>query len=73
MGDRTFRWPRRLPAGRYVKIVANAVGLVGSLDKTKIKDALAATTMPESIEAMKDGRITFSKDAREANFNLYRE
>jgi hypothetical protein len=29
--------------------------------------------MPESIEAMKDGKITFSKDAREANFNLYME
>ena len=39
----------RLPVGRYVKIVANVVGLVGSLDKAKIKDA------------------------REANFNLYRE
>ncbi len=56
-----------------VNIVANAIGRAGSLDKTKIKDALATTNMPESIEAMKDGKITFSKDAREANFNLYME
>jgi branched-chain amino acid transport system substrate-binding protein len=56
-----------------VKIVANAVGQAGSLDKTKIKDALGATNMPETIEAMKDGKISFSKDAREAAFNLYME
>ena len=56
-----------------VNIVANAIGRAGSLDKTKIKDALATTNMPESIEAMKDRKITFSKDAREANFNLYME
>jgi branched-chain amino acid transport system substrate-binding protein len=56
-----------------VYIIANAVGQAGSLDKTKIKDALTATNMPESIEAMKDGKITFSKDAREAAFNLYME
>ena len=56
-----------------VNIVANAIGRSGSLDKTKIKDALATTSMPETIEAMKDGKINFSKDAREANFNLYME
>ena len=67
--------PSMMGATTYegVNIIANAVGQAGSLDKAKIKDALAATNMPESIEAMKDGKITFSKDAREANFNLYME
>ena len=56
-----------------VNIIANAVGQAGSLNKTKIQNALTATSMPESIEAMKNGNITFSKDAREAAFNLYME
>ena len=72
------RWgglPGMMGATTYegVHIIANAIGRAGSLDKTKIKDALATTNIPESIEAMKDGTITFSKDVREANFNLYME
>ncbi len=72
------RWgglPGMMGATTYesVKIVANAVEQAGSLDKAKIRNALAGTNMTEMIEEMKDGKITFSKDYREANFNLYME
>lgn len=72
------RWgglPGMMGATTYegVLIVGNAVEKAGSLDKGKIREALAATDMPETIEAMKNGKITFSKEAREADFNLYME
>jgi len=56
-----------------VKIVTYAAGEAGSLDKDKVRNSLAAMSMPETIEAMKNGKISFSKDAREADFNLYME
>jgi branched-chain amino acid transport system substrate-binding protein len=56
-----------------VYIAANAIGQAGSLDKEKLKTTLASISLPETIESMKGGRITFSQDAREAEFNLYME
>ncbi len=56
-----------------VYIVADAIKRAGSLDRAKVSDALASTDMPETIEAMKNGRIQFSDTYREADFTLYME
>ncbi len=56
-----------------VHILADAIRRAGSLDKAKVTNALASTDMPESIEAMKNGRIRFSDTYREADFTLYME
>jgi len=38
-----------------------------------VRDALASLAMPEMVEAMKDGTISFSKDYREVQFSLFME
>lgn len=72
------RWgglPGMMGATTYegVRILANAAEKAGTLDKARVRDALKATEMPESIEAMKNGTISFSPDYREAQFILYME
>jgi len=70
------RWgglPTMMGATTYegVYIAANAVEQAGTLDKAEVRAALAATRMPEFIQSMQGGMISFSPDAREAQFNLY--
>jgi branched-chain amino acid transport system substrate-binding protein len=56
-----------------VYIAANAVEQAGSMDKAKVRAALATGSMPEIIESMQGGTISFSPDTREAQFSLYME
>ena len=54
-----------------IYIAAKAIENAGSLDKSKIRDALENLEMPQIIEAMKGGVIKFSKDYHESKFELY--
>jgi branched-chain amino acid transport system substrate-binding protein len=56
-----------------VYIAAKAIENAGTLDKAAVKDALASLSMPEIVEAIKDGNITFSKDYHEVQFSLFME
>jgi branched-chain amino acid transport system substrate-binding protein len=38
-----------------------------------VREALANLQMPQMVEAIKDGTITFSKDYREVQFDLFME
>jgi branched-chain amino acid transport system substrate-binding protein len=54
-----------------VYVGAQAVENAGSLNKDKIRVALNDLEIPQMIEVMKDGSITFSDDYRESKFDLY--
>ncbi len=54
-----------------VYIAKEAIENAGSLDKAKIKDALAGLAMPQMMEIMKGGTIQFSPDFHESKFDLY--
>ena len=74
--DFEARWgapPSMMGASTYegVYIAAEAVKNAGTLDKAKIRDALAEIELPQMVEAMKDGLITFTPDYRESKFDLY--
>jgi branched-chain amino acid transport system substrate-binding protein len=56
-----------------VYIAAKAIENAGTLDKATVRNALASLMMPEIVEAIKDGTITFSKDYREVQFSLFME
>ena len=74
--DYETRWgtaPGGLSASTYegVYIAAEAIESAGTLDKAEVRAALAELEMPQLIELMKDGMISFSPDYRESNFELY--
>jgi branched-chain amino acid transport system substrate-binding protein len=54
--------PGMLGADTYdaVYIAKNAIENAGSIDKAKVRDALEATDMPQSLLIMSGGKITFS-------------
>jgi len=54
--------PGMMGADTYdaVYIAKNAIEQAGSLDKAKVRDALVATDMPQSLLIMENQRITFS-------------
>ena len=54
-------------------VAAQAVENAGTLNKTAVVGALASLKMPQRLEAMKDGTISFTPDFREAQFDLYME
>lgn len=54
-----------------VYIAKAAIEKAGSLDKAKVKDALSSLSMPQMMEIMKGGTISFSPDFRESKFDLY--
>lgn len=56
-----------------VYIGAKAVENAGTLNKTKVRDAIAALIMPQIVEAMQNQSITFSPDFRESKFELTME
>jgi len=68
-------YPDMMGASTYegVYIAAKAIENAGTADKAAVKQALADIKMPQIIEAMKDGTISFSKDFRESQFDLWME
>jgi branched-chain amino acid transport system substrate-binding protein len=56
-----------------VLVAAQAVQNAGTLDKAAVVRALAGLKMPQNLEAMKDGTISFTPDYREAQFDLWME
>ncbi|MDP2797031.1 MAG: ABC transporter substrate-binding protein [Methanoregula sp.] len=68
-------FPDMMGASTYegVYIAAQAAGNAGSNDKAAIKQALVVLNMPQVIEAMKGGSISFTKDFRESQFDLWME
>jgi branched-chain amino acid transport system substrate-binding protein len=68
-------YPDMMGASTYegVYIAKQAVENAGSTDKTAVKAALDTLAMPQVIEAMKDGTISFTKDFRESQFDLWME
>ncbi|NYT06482.1 MAG: ABC transporter substrate-binding protein [Methanomicrobiales archaeon] len=70
------RWddyPGMMGAATYesMYVAAQAIENAGTLDKAAVRDALDAIEMPQMIEAMKNGVITFSDDCRVSSFELY--
>jgi len=65
-------YPGMMGAATYegVYIAAKAVGNAGTLDKAKVRDALASLQMPQMVEAMQNQTISFSPDFRESSFSL---
>lgn len=65
--------PSMMGASTYegVYTAAEAMKDAGTLDKEAVRDALAAIEMPQMVEGMKDGVITFTSDFRESKFELY--
>lgn len=68
-------FPGMMGASTYegVYVAANAIETAGTTDKAKVRDTLQAIAVPELIESMQGGSISFSKDFRESKFNLYME
>ena len=56
-----------------IYIAAKAIGNAGTTDKATVKQALVNLNMPQVIEAMKGGTISFTKDFRESQFDLWME
>ena len=72
------RWgglPGMMGATTYegVYIAADAIESAGSLDKANVQESLGSMNMPEIIESMQGGTISFTDDAHEAQFTLYME
>jgi len=70
------RWgtaPGMISASTYegVYIAAEAIEHAGTVDKAAVRDALAELEMPQLVELMKGGVVTFSPDYRESKFELY--
>jgi branched-chain amino acid transport system substrate-binding protein len=65
--------PSMMGASTYegVYIAAEAMKNAGTLDKAKVRDALAEIEMSQMVEGMKNGMITFTPDYRESKFELY--
>jgi branched-chain amino acid transport system substrate-binding protein len=71
--DRWNDYPGMMGAATYesMYVAAEAIENAGTLDKAAVRDSLAATEMPQMIEAMKNGVITFSGDYQVSSFELY--
>jgi branched-chain amino acid transport system substrate-binding protein len=67
--------PDMMGASTYegIYIAAQAIGNAGTTDKAMVKQALVELSMPQIIEAMKGGSISFSKDLHESQFDLWME
>jgi len=68
-------YPDMMGASTYegTYIAAKAIENAGTLTKADIRQALVDLKMPQLIEYMKDGTISFSKDYRESQFDLWME
>jgi branched-chain amino acid transport system substrate-binding protein len=72
------RWggfPGMMGASTYegVYIITQAVENAGTKDKKAVIEALGTLNMPQIIEYMQGGAITFTPDFRESKFDLYME
>lgn len=72
------RWggfPGMMGASTYegVYIITQAVENAGTTDKQAVIEALEVLNMPQIIEYMQGGTITFTPDFRESKFDLYME
>lgn len=56
-----------------VYIITQAVENAGTRDKKAVIEALGTLNMPQIIEYMQGGAITFTPDFRESKFDLYME
>ena len=56
-----------------VYIATQAIENAGTLDKEKVRTAMTQLHMPQMVEAIKNGIITFSPDYREVEFELFME
>ena len=56
-----------------IYIASKAIENAGTTDKATVRQALVNLNMPQIIEAMKDGKISFSSDFRESQFDLWME
>jgi len=67
--------PDMMGASTYegVRIVAQAISDAGTVDKASVQQALVNLRMPQMIEAMQNGVITFSSNYHESQFKLYME
>jgi branched-chain amino acid transport system substrate-binding protein len=54
-----------------IYVAAQAIEDAGTLQKEAVRDALDALEMPQMVEMMRDGTITFSEDYHESKFELY--
>jgi branched-chain amino acid transport system substrate-binding protein len=68
-------YPDMMGASTYdgVFIAAKAVENAGGPDKASIRQALVDLKMPQVLEPMKGGIISFSPDFRESGFDLWME
>ncbi len=68
-------FPDMMGASTYegIYIAAKAVENAGTTDKATIRQALVDLNMPQVIEAMKGGSVSFGKDFRESQFDLWME
>ncbi|MDD1677255.1 MAG: ABC transporter substrate-binding protein [Methanomicrobiales archaeon] len=68
-------FPGMMGASTYEGVYAAAAAIEqsGTLEKSAVKDALGKVRIPELIEPMQDGMITFSPDYRESKFALFME
>jgi branched-chain amino acid transport system substrate-binding protein len=68
-------YPDMMGASTYegVYIATTAIGNAGTTNKAAVRQALITMKMPQLIEAMKDGTISFSRDYRESQFDLWME
>ena len=72
------RWggfPGMMGASTYegVYIITQTVENAGTKDKKAVIEALGTLNMPQIIEYMQGGAITFTPDFRESKFDLYME
>lgn len=68
-------YPDMMGASTYegIHIAAEAIKNAGTTDKAAVRQALVDLSMPQVIEAMKDGKISFTSDFRESQFDLWME
>ena len=67
--------PDMMGASTYegVRILAQAMSDAGTVNKASVQQALVNLKMPQMIEAMQNGVISFSPDFHESQFRLYME
>lgn len=68
-------FPGMMGAATYesIYVAAKAVENAGTLDRAAIQTAIASIQMPQMMEAMQNGTISFSTKYHESKFELYME
>ncbi|MDD1678452.1 MAG: ABC transporter substrate-binding protein [Methanomicrobiales archaeon] len=68
-------FPGMMGAATYesIYITKEAVEKAGTMNRSKVQEALATIEVPQMMEAMKGGKITFANQYHESKFDLYME